>query len=136
MKKALDPEVALFFEAASQRKVEDLMALDLRGVSSIADFFIIGSGKSTRQVIAIAEDMQRYLKEHGRKALSVEGTTEGTWVVIDYGNIIVHLFYGEIRSFYDLEGLWSDAPILRPPKKRKPRAASKTPATEETPPEP
>jgi ribosome-associated protein len=91
------------------KKAMDLVVLDVRKLSSIADVFIICSGLSNRQVVAIAEHIQEDLKKQGIKPLSVEGKKEGHWVLLDYGHVIIHVFYEPIRSFYDLEGLWIDA---------------------------
>jgi len=99
----------LYIQAALGKKATDLVVLDLRKLSSIADVFIICSGRSNRQVAAIAEHIQVELKKHGITPLSVEGKKQGHWVLLDYGHVIIHVFYEPIRSFYDLEGLWIDA---------------------------
>ena len=99
----------LYIQAALGKKATDLVVLDLRKLSSIADVFIICSGRSNRQVAAIAEHIQVELKNHGITPLSVEGKKQGHWVLLDYGHVIIHVFYEPIRSFYDLEGLWIDA---------------------------
>ena len=99
----------LYIKAALGKKAMDLVVLDVRKLSSIADVFIICSGRSNRQVLAIAEHIQVDLKKHGIKPLSVEGKKEGHWVLLDYGHVIIHVFYEPVRSFYDLEGLWIDA---------------------------
>jgi ribosome-associated protein len=99
----------LYIQAVSGKKAIDLVVLDVRELSSIADVFIICSGRSNRQVSAIAEHIQVDLKKHGITPLSVEGKKEGHWVLLDYGHVIIHVFYEPIRSFYDLEGLWIDA---------------------------
>ncbi|MBW2680708.1 MAG: ribosome silencing factor [Deltaproteobacteria bacterium] len=99
----------LYIQAVLGKKAIDLVVLDLRKLSSIADVFIICSGRSNRQVSAIAEHIQVDLKKHGITPLSVEGKKEGHWVLLDYGHVIIHVFYEPIRSFYDLEGLWIDA---------------------------
>jgi ribosome-associated protein len=99
----------LYIQAALGKKAMDLVVLDVRKLSSIADVFIICSGLSNRQVVAIAEHIQEDLKKQGIKPLSVEGKKEGHWVLLDYGHVIIHVFYEPIRSFYDLEGLWIDA---------------------------
>ena len=99
----------LYINAALGKKAIDLVVLDVRKLSSIADVFIICSGRSNRQVSAIAEHIQVDLKKHGIKPLSVEGKKEGHWVLLDYGHVIIHVFYEPVRSFYDLEGLWIDA---------------------------
>jgi len=78
-------------------------------LASFADSFIICSGRSHRQVAAIAEFVEGKLKGLGIRALGVEGIKEGHWVLMDYGDVIIHIFYEPIRTFYDLEGLWADA---------------------------
>lgn len=105
-----NPRMDLFVQAALGRKAEGIVILDVRELTSIADAFIICSGRSNRQVSAIADHVERFLKKHDIRALSVDGKKEGHWVLMDYGDIIIHVFYEEIRKFYDLEGLWGDAP--------------------------
>ena len=106
-----DLELSLvpYVQAAQGRKVKNLVLLDVRGLSSIADFFIICSGRSNRQVSAIADFIQMDLKGKGIRPLSVEGKKEGHWVLLDYGHVILHVFYEPLRDFYDLESLWIDA---------------------------
>ena len=87
----------------------DLVVLDVRELTSVSDIFIICGGRSNRQVSAIAEHIQVNLKKHAIKPLSVEGKKEGHWVLLDYGHVIIHVFYEPVRTFYDLEGLWIDA---------------------------
>ena len=82
------------------------------GVSSLADYFIICSGKSSRQVQGIADNLERGLKNRGIKPLGSEGRQEGHWVLMDYADVIIHIFYEPVRSFYDLESLWSEASIV------------------------
>jgi ribosome-associated protein len=81
----------------------------------VADTFIICSGRSNRQVSAIAEHIQWDLKQHKIIPLSVEGFKEGHWVLIDYGHVVIHVFYEPVRQFYDLEGLWVDAKRIQTP---------------------
>ncbi len=111
----LDPSLDLYVKAALGRKAFDLVILDVRDLTSIADAFIICSGRSNRQVAAIAEFIQVELKKHGIRPLSVEGKKEGHWVLLDYGHVIMHVFYEPVRSFYDLEGLWIDAKKIKTP---------------------
>ncbi|MBW1849906.1 MAG: ribosome silencing factor [Deltaproteobacteria bacterium] len=87
----------------------DLVLLDVGNLTSIADVFMICSGRSNRQVSAIAEHIQVDLKKHKIKPLSVEGKKEGHWVLLDYGHVVIHVFYEPVRAFFDLEGLWTDA---------------------------
>jgi ribosome-associated protein len=102
-------DLDLYVAAALEKKSEDVVVLDLTGLTAIADVFIICSGRSNRQTSAIADHIERTLKAKGIQPLSVEGKGEGHWVLIDYGHVVMHVFYSETRSFYDLEGLWSDA---------------------------
>ena len=104
-----DPSLDFYVKAALGKKAIGLVVLDVRELTSIADVFIICSGRSNRQVSAIAEYIQVDLKKHGIKPLSVEGKKEGHLVLIDYGHVIIHVFYEPVRNFYDLEGLWIDA---------------------------
>lgn len=105
----LDLPVDLYVKAAMGKKAGNVVVLDVREITSIADVFIICSGRSNRQVTAIAEFIQVELKKSGFRPLSVEGKKEGHWVLLDYGHVIIHIFYEPVREFYDLEGLWIDA---------------------------
>ena len=99
----------VYVMAVTGKKAENLVVLDVREMTSLADAFIICSGRSNRQVQAIAEYIQSDLKKQHKKPLSVEGLTEGHWALLDYGDVIIHIFYEPVRLFYDLEGLWMDA---------------------------
>lgn len=103
----------VYVRAATGKKAENLVVLDVRELTSVADAFIICSGRSNRQVQAIAEYIQSDLKKQHKKPLSVEGLTEGHWALLDYGDVIIHIFYEPVRLFYDLEGLWMDARRVR-----------------------
>jgi ribosome-associated protein len=104
-----DTSLDFFVNAALGRKAFDLVVLDLRKLTSIADYFVICSGRSNRQVSAIAEFIHLTLKKQGLKPLFIEGLEQGHWVILDYGYVMIHVFYEPTREFYDLEGLWSDA---------------------------
>ena len=108
-KPALEPPLEPYLKAILDRKMQQIVVLDLRGLSSIADVFIICSGSSHRQVTAIGEHIKTELKKSGLRPLNVEGLKQGHWVLLDYGHVIIHVFYETVRTFYDLEGLWSDA---------------------------
>lgn len=95
---------------ARDNKAEDVVALDVRDMSSFTDFFVIMSGRSTRHVQALAEGLEDELRSKRIKTSRAEGLQEGKWVLLDFGDVIVHVFYHEQRNFYDLEGLWHDAP--------------------------
>ncbi|MGD9366128.1 MAG: ribosome silencing factor [Desulfobacteraceae bacterium] len=105
----LNHQLDIYIQAVLGKKAEAVVVLDVGGLTSIADTFIICSGRSNRQVSAIADHVERFLKQQGIRPLSVEGRKEGLWVLMDYGDVIIHVFYEETRSFYDLEGLWVDA---------------------------
>jgi len=120
-----DPDAGLdlFIQAVLGKKAAHVVVLDVRELTSIADVFIICSGRSNRQVIAIAEHVERQLRKHKVKPLSVEGTAEGHWVLMDYGHVIIHVFFESVRSFYDLDGLWSDARRIPLPAAPHPKSA-------------
>jgi ribosome-associated protein len=96
--------------AALKKKAFDLTVLDIREISSFADYFIICSGNSNRQVQAIATSIELDLKKKGIYPLGIEGFNEGTWILLDYDEVIIHVFYHPVRAFYELERLWVDAP--------------------------
>jgi ribosome-associated protein len=98
--------------AALDIKALDPLILDLRGISSVAEFFVILTGTSNRHVVAVAENVMDAFKAVGIKALGDEGTREGKWVLLDYGEIVVHVFLEPVREYYDIERLWIDAPRL------------------------
>jgi len=107
--------------AALDHKAIDLAILEVKKLSSFADYFVISSGNSDRQVQAIASHIEEKLGKQGLHPLGIEGKREGRWVLLDYGDVIIHIFYHPIREFYDLERLWSDAPKVEWPPVRKPR---------------
>ncbi len=98
--------------AAAERRGIDPVLLDLRGVSSVADFFLVVSGRSDTQVRAISEGIEHDLRAEGHRPLGVEGLRTGQWVLLDYEDVVVHVFYETARQFYDLERLFSTAPRL------------------------
>jgi ribosome-associated protein len=95
--------------AAQDRKAEDVVALDVRGLTSLADTFLIASGSSDRQVRAIAEAIAQAARGAGMRELGIEGLSDGRWVLLDYGDAIFHVFQRDARAHYDLERLWGDA---------------------------
>ena len=115
VKQAENPisDLNVYVEAVMEKKAFGVCVLDLCGKTSIADAFIIASGKSNRQVTAISDNVCRSLRKKGIKPLHIEGQTQGHWVIMDYGHVIIHIFYDPIRNFYDLEGLWADATRIK-----------------------
>jgi ribosome-associated protein len=119
MTKKMDPELDLYVKAVLGKKAFNVVALDVAELTSIADTFIICSGRSNRQVGAISDYIKTDLKKHKIKPLSVEGSKDGHWVLLDYGHVIIHVFYEPMREFYDLEGLWADANRIETPALKK-----------------
>jgi ribosome-associated protein len=112
-------------ELADNKKAENLLVLDVRKLSSVTDYFVIASGTSQPHLRAIVEEITSKLRDdHEVRPARAEGTTGGSWVVLDYFDVIVHVMHTETRARYDLEGLWGDAKKVSPPKSRK----KKTPA--------
>lgn len=98
-------------ELALERKARDVLVLDLRGISSATDYFVLATGNSDIQVRAIAEHVRDRLKvEEDERADHIEGLEGGRWVLMDYIDFVVHVFHPQARQFYQLEGLWGDAP--------------------------
>jgi len=108
--------VEMCAHAASEKKAENLVLLDLRGISSWTDFFLIGSALSEPQLKAIVSFIREQLREHLQLLpLSVNGLPASQWIAIDYGGVVAHLFLKEKREFYAIENLWRDAPRLKGP---------------------
>lgn len=108
-----DEQARLAAAAAADKKAEELRILDLSKVSDFTDKFIICSGSSERQVKAVADNIEETLRRAKVRPLHVEGVRHGRWVLLDYGgDLVVHVFHRDVRDFYDLERLWSDAPDL------------------------
>jgi ribosome-associated protein len=105
-----EEKAALTSRIAADKKAMDVVVLDMRDASSITDYFLICSGGSERQVQAIADAIDEQLALSGTVTLGVEGYREGRWILMDYGDVIVHVFSQETRDFYDLERLWANAP--------------------------
>lgn len=102
----------LCINATLQKKATEIVVLKLKEVSAFTDYMIICSGTSERQVQAIAQEIQQFLKKADVRPLGVEGTTNGQWVLLDYGDVVISVFHEPIRDFYDLENLW-DAPRMK-----------------------
>jgi ribosome-associated protein len=95
-----------------ERKALDPIVFEMGELTSITDYFLIASGNSSRQVQAIARHLTRRMREEGLRAYGVEGEQEGQWILMDYGDVVIHIFYQPVREFYDLEGLWIEAPRI------------------------
>jgi len=104
----------LCLKAALEKKALDPVLLELKGSTSFTDYFLLCSGKSDRQVQAIAQGIEETLKKNGIRPLGQEGMTGGKWVLMDYEDVVVHIFLEPVRKFYDLGGLWIDVPRIDP----------------------
>jgi ribosome-associated protein len=110
---SLNPEqLKAALDAAEEKKGRDIVLLDLRGISVVTDYFLIITGNSTTQVKAISDNLEKKLKDVGVKTLRVEGHNEAKWILIDFGDLIVHVMQEESRQFYNLERLWGDAQVV------------------------
>lgn len=103
----------LIAKAAEDIKAVDLVLLKLAPLTSFTDYFVICSGRSDTQVRSIADNILKKLKSQNRPPLSLEGYNQGLWILLDYGDVVAHVFYHEMRDYYNLEKLWSDAKRLR-----------------------
>jgi ribosome-associated protein len=115
---SLDKKVAYCVSLVEEKKAEDVLVYDLRDISSVTDYFLLCHGTSSRQVQAIADHLLETVKKRKLRPLGVEGYPEAQWVLLDMGDLIIHIFYEETRRFYDLERLWGHAPQIYPPMRR------------------
>ncbi|HZG14324.1 MAG TPA: ribosome silencing factor [Candidatus Bathyarchaeia archaeon] len=100
----------LVVHAAEEKKAENLITLDIQNLSVIAEYFVICHGNNERQVQAIVKEIQEQAHKNGYTVRGVEGLDEGRWVLVDLGDVVVHVFHREEREFYNIERLWGDAP--------------------------
>jgi ribosome-associated protein len=109
----MDPNLALARRVAElmlEKKADNVVLLQVGGLTSFADFFVLGSAQSDRQVQAMGRLLNETLKKEGHPALSREGEEQSHWVLMDFGGVVAHIFYDPARAYYDLDGLWADAP--------------------------
>jgi len=99
-------------KAADDKRAEDIMALDMKGISLVTDYFLICHGNSDKQVQAIAREMKEKAEENGITIKHLEGFDEAKWVLVDLGDVVAHVFHRDERSYYNLERLWGDAPLV------------------------
>ena len=100
------------YQAAEDKKAEDIVVLNMEGISLLADYFVICSGNSDRQVQAIARELIEKSNEAGNEVKSVEGFDSARWILVDLGDVVAHVFHKDERSYYNLERLWREAPTL------------------------
>jgi len=112
-------------ELADSKKAENIMVLDVREISSITDYFVIASGTSEPHLRAISDEINEKLREdHEIRPRAVDGALQTGWLVLDFFDVIVHLMRNDVREHYNLEGLWGDAPQVKPRRKSRARQAS------------
>ncbi len=105
--------VKKLYAAALDNKAENVVVLDVRGISGFADYFIIMSGRSSRHVQGLASSLDKQVSTKRLRKSNTEGLDDGRWVLLDFNDVIVHIFHDEDRAFYDIEGLWHEAPRLQ-----------------------
>ena len=106
--------VALICKALDDKKAEDIKVIDIHGVSVMADYFVVASADNHNKLVAMQNEVDKVLHENGIHAKQVEGNRNSTWILMDYEDVIVHLFSAEDRLFYNLERIWQDGTILDP----------------------
>jgi ribosome-associated protein len=99
----------LAIDAIESKKGSDIVLLDMQKISAFTDYFLLCNGDSARQIKAIAEGVQAALDQHGKKRIGIEGSAETGWILLDYADLLIHVFAPTQRAYYDLEGLWHDA---------------------------
>ncbi len=102
----------MIVDAAAEKQASDIVLLDLRKITLIADYFIVCSGQTLRQIKSITEGVLESIRARGIRPLAVEGESDSGWVLVDLGSVIVHIFLPELRAYYALEELWRDAPVV------------------------
>ncbi len=112
MKITLLEKARIGFNAALNKKARDISIVDIRGVSSATDFFMICSGGSARQVRSIADEVVDKFREQGLRPMGIEGYEVAKWILLDFCDIVVHVFHEETRKYYEIERLWEGAPIM------------------------
>ena len=105
-------KVRLAAQAAMAKKAVDLVVLDVHSVSSVSDYFLVCSGKSGTHLTTIVDSIRQTLKEHEVRPLHAEGTPDSGWILLDYGDVLMHVFLEDTRAYYALERLWGDAPSV------------------------
>jgi ribosome-associated protein len=109
---AADGKVRCAARAALDKKALDVVVLDVQGVSGITDYFLVCSGRSTTHLQTISDGIREALKDEGVRPLHAEGTADSGWVLLDYGDVLMHVFLEQTRAYYALERLWGDAPSI------------------------
>lgn len=104
----LDEKLKLIIKTLDTKKAEDIQAIKISDLTIIADYFIIANGMSSTQTRALADEVEFKMKQQGAEPLRVEGERGANWIIIDYGDVVVHVFYKETREHYNLERLWAD----------------------------
>jgi ribosome-associated protein len=102
----------LCLKAALEKKALEPVLLEMKGISSVTDYFLLCTGKSDRQVQAIARGIEEALEKKGIRLFGQEGRSQGKWILMDYNDVVIHIFLEPTRKFYDLEGIWMDAPRI------------------------
>jgi len=110
----LNQKISLCYNSAVDKKANDVVVLDVRGISEVADIFIIGGGSSGRHVRTIADSIEKALRQAGEKEYHIEGYENALWILLDAGDVVIHIFQNDTRRYYNLERLWDDAEKVSP----------------------
>lgn len=127
---AAQPTWLVAVRAAESKKASDIKVLDLTGITSFTDYFVICTGANSRQVQAITDEVGMQLKKLGEYPISLEGYSQAEWILADYGDLLVHVFSAKAREYYDLERLWRAAKAVTVPAAAGPAAMVEVPAAE------
>jgi ribosome-associated protein len=111
----LDSRILKYTRLAQEKKAENIIVIKTPSLSTYAEYIIICSGHSNRQVQAISDHISETFKKDGEPAFGIEGYSTGQWILVDYADVIIHIFTETIRKYYDLEGMWDDVPMIRIP---------------------
>lgn len=108
----IDERISVIAKAADDKKAFDVTILDIKGLSSVADYYVILSGNTSRQAVSIGENIEEQMSKEGYDVFNKQGYNTGKWVLLDYGDILVHVFEKDEREYYDLERLWIDGRMI------------------------
>lgn len=108
----MEKDLEIVVDAIENKKGTDIMVIDLRGISGLTDYFVIATGSSEPNIKAIADEVDDKLEALGRKRIGIEGYSQANWILLDYGDIIIHVFHKDTREFFGLDQMWNHAKVL------------------------
>lgn len=108
----MEKDISTIIDAIENKKGTDITVIDLKGISGLTDYFVIATGSSEPNIKAIADEVDDKMEEAGRKRIGIEGYSEAKWILLDYGDIIIHVFHKDTRDFYSLDQMWNHAKTI------------------------